>query len=113
MKSKLSYDALVALVDANTVEQFLIKKDMYGLIGQFNQQDSNLLVTVLIVNHKHRLADELCCHNIFKIGDYFVNTNANATSGRQEYINHGMDKIIAKYYKPPYIQTMIDLGKNE
>ena len=59
MKSRLSYDAFIALVNAETVEQFLVEKDMLGLAGQFNQQDSFELVTVLVVRHCSSLADEL------------------------------------------------------
>jgi len=36
MKSRLSHDAFIALVNAETVEQFLVEKDMLGLAGQFN-----------------------------------------------------------------------------
>ena len=101
MKSRLSYDAFIALVNAETVEQFLVEKDMLGLAGQFNQQDSFELVTVLVVRHCSSLADELCHRGIFKVGDYFVKMNKCASAGgRQRYINEGMDKIIAKHYKP-------------
>ena len=101
MKSRLSYDAFIALVNAETVEQFLVEKDMLGLAGQFNQQDSFELVTVLVVRHCSSLADELCCRGIFKVGDYFVKMNKIASAGgRQHYIDEGMDKIIAKHCKP-------------
>ena len=101
MKSRLSYDAFIALANVETVEQFLVEKDMLGLVGQFNQQDSFELVIVLVVRHCSRLADELCHHGIFKVGDYFVKMNKCASAGgRQHYINEGMDKIIAKHYKP-------------
>lgn len=100
MKSRLSFDAFSALLNVETVEQFLVEKDMLGLAGQFNQQDSFELVTVLVVRHCSRLADELCHRGIFKVGDYFVKMNKCASACRQHYINEGMDKIIAKYYKP-------------
>ena len=101
MKSRLSYDAFIALVNAETVEQFLVEKDMLGLAGQFNQQDSFELVTVLVVRHYSSLADELCHRGIFKVGDYFVKMNKCASAGgRQHYINEGIDKIIVKHYKP-------------
>lgn len=100
MKTRLTHEVFFSLISAKTIEQFLVTKELLGIDGPFNECDSRDLATVFVVNHRNRLADELCSHGIFKVGDYFVLADRMESSGRQAYITKGMDELIAKHYKP-------------
>lgn len=100
MKTRLTHEVFFLLIGTKTVEQFLVTKELLGIDGPFNECDSRDLATVFVVNHRNRLADELCSRGIFKVGDYFVLADRMESSGRQAYITKGMDELIAKHYKP-------------
>ena len=91
-------DAFFSLVQVETVEEFLIEKELFGLNGPFDGNQSREIVTTLIVRHKNELAESLYKFGIFTVDFIFVNDNRNASHSRQSYINRGMDDFIAKYY---------------
>ena len=91
-------DAFFTLIKAKSAEEFMMTKDLLGLEGRFNEQNSRELVTTLVVNHKDRIANELDKHGVFEVGHKFTSDNNFESIGRQRYINVGMEHFISKHF---------------
>ena len=92
----ISDEAFFALTNAKNANEFLIVKDLFGLHGKFNENDSRYIVTKFIANHQEALADELAILGEFKVGHEFASRNFTESHGRQQYINDGMDWFMSR-----------------
>lgn len=90
----LSLDELLDLTSINSVEEFLVKKDLLNK-KTFNAHDSYDLIAVFCAQHKDSIAEKLTKdYKIFKLGFYFINRNKmEQQGGRQKYINEAMKKF--------------------
>ena len=90
----ISNEAFFALIDAKSIEEFLVTKELLNLRGKFNEKDSLELATAVVVNHKQDIADKLAKIGEFTIKKRFVANNYSQFIGRQKYINIGMNRFI-------------------
>ena len=93
----ISNEAFFALIDAKSIEEFLVTKELLNLRGKFNEKDSREIVTTFIVNHKDVLIDELANLGMFNVGHEFASKNFTESFGRQQYINDGMEWFMCRH----------------
>ena len=94
----LTDDEYFALVNAKSVEEFLMTKDLFGLDGKFDEENSREIATTFVVNHKDSIAYALDECELLTIGHKFASRNHFESIGRQRYINNGMERFISRHY---------------
>lgn len=97
----LSAEETLDLIRSNTIEEFMVKKDLLRR-GPFNAHDSYDLILIFVAQRKDKLAWQLYHKKVFTINSWFYRQNKN-DRGRQKYIEDGMKKF-AKMYLPEGIE---------